>query len=284
MTIYEPYTAVTEQFTFPSAVTGLPTVTVTYDWGDVIVDGGASTSVAGNVYQYVVSDDLVNSFGAYRVKWSAVIGAATKNFYSTFNVERSYSNEDDFVINFPDYSSFDTNDYVRAERYARKTIESYVGQNFQFIQEKSMTLDGTGRESLALPYRLLDFSEVLIGEEDVTALVEIDPASKRFLRFIEYVDDVGASSSSSFGDGAIVTINGNWGWYGVPPNVVDATELLMVDFLDDPKREHKRYGIQRIWQDTNRLEFASNIFEGSTGNLDVDAILIDYIYWTPDMV
>ena len=67
----------------------------------------------------------------------------------------------------------------------------------------------------------------------------------------------------------------------VPWEVEQAVELLMIDLLDDTRREHYRYGIVRSDQGGNRLMMDKGIFN-STGNVDVDTLLMDYVYWIMD--
>jgi hypothetical protein len=77
---------------------------------------------------------------------------------------------------------------------------------------------------------------------------------------------------------------GDWGWISVPSNIKEATALLIADILEDAKRDHHRYGIIRLEQDTNRFEFNRDMLSESTGNLDVDILIMDYVYWVPDWI
>jgi hypothetical protein len=81
-----------------------------------------------------------------------------------------------------------------------------------------------------------------------------------------------------------VTVSGDWGWIDPPSNITEATSLLILDILEQNRREHHSYGILRLDQDTNRIAFDSSMFSESTGNIDVDVLIMDYIYWIPDWI
>jgi hypothetical protein len=284
MNIYDFYTDITEQFTFPDAPTGTPTVEVTYEWGDEIVASTNATSVSGNIYSVAIGDELVDSAGSYRIKWTATINGTSRYFYTSFSVQRPYTTEASFEANYPNFVSFTSDEFELAERNARRIIESHTGQDFQFIKNKTLTLEGTGRATLYLPERLESFSSVLVSDVDYLDAVEVDYKDKRFLKLSTAQDVIaGPISISKFQKGVTVEITGDWKWYDVPWQIKDAAEMLIADLLDDVRRENFKYNVQRVWQDTNRIEMNQQGYE-TTGNLDVDVLLMDFVYWVLDYV
>lgn len=285
MNLYDIYDAVIEEFTFPATPdVGTVSATVYYEWGDTVLTGTPTLS-SGTTYSFTVAADTY-SFGTYRIKWECQVSAVAQYFYTEFRVEGGYSYETDFMAKYPDFNIAEYNGipFTNAEKLARRIIDTYTGQSFQPIRNKTLTIDGTGRRTLHLPLRLNYFSEVLVADVDYTAAVEIDPTSKYFLRLVAEQDVVdGPITITKFQQDASVSITGDWGWLGVPWQIEQAAELLIIDILDEVRRENFRYGVSRIWQDTNRLEFKPGIHD-STGNVDVDVLLMDFVYWTMDYV
>jgi hypothetical protein len=145
------------------------------------------------------------------------------------------------------------------------------------VGDKVLYKEGLNSDKLYLGKRIVHLSGVEMSvdnrTEDYTDLSEVDWSSKYAIR-----------CENKFPQGSRVGVTGDWGWASPPSNIKQASALLIVDLLEDTRREHHSYGITRLYQDTNRLEFDSSIFSESTGNLDVDVLLMDYVYWIPDWI
>lgn len=290
MNTYSPYNAVTESFTYPSPPTaGTASVTVYYDLGDIVVAATAPTLVSGNNYSITISDDLMGAAGVYRIKWSCTISGTPFYAYTEFKVEEPYVDSSDF---FSEFSDFDlpefTGKFANTEKMARRIIDTYTGQSFQFIKNKTYKYDGNDRATLHLGSRLNSFTSVLVDETDYTTAVRLDFRSKYFLQTIYPAPSVEEANTEDirakvFPRNSTIYVTGDWGWLSVPAEITQAAKLLIVDLFDDTRREHFRYGISKIEQGNNRLEFNKDIYN-STGNIDVDILLMDYVYWTMDYV
>jgi len=290
MNTYSPYTSVTESFTYPSAPdAGTASVTVYYDLGDTVVAATAPTLVSGNNYSITISDDLMGAAGVYRIKWSCEISDVAFYAYTEFKVEDSYVSSASFFSDFPEYDLPQyTSKFAATEKVARRIVDTYTGQDFQFIKNKTYKYDGNDRTTLYLGSRLNSFSSVLVDDTDYTTAVRVDFRSKYFLQTIypapsneeTNTEDIRAKV---FPKNSVVYVTGDWGWLSVPWEIQQATSLLIADLLNDVKRENRRYGIRRIEQDSHRLEFDPSIFN-STGNIDVDTLLMDFVVWTMDYV
>ena len=287
MNTYTPYSTVSESFTFPSTPdSGTVGAVVYYDLE--VISEPTPTHGTGSTYSVSVADDLIDSAGVYRIKWSCEIGGSPFYAYTEFQVDAQYLAASDF---FNAYSDFDlpeyTQKYTQIEKLARRIIDTYTGQNFQSIKNKTNVYYGNGKQQIYLGARLTGYSEVLINETDYTENVEIDLRSKYYLRLLQQYpypdsrrDDV---FPIIFPKKTKVSVTGDWGWNSVPNEVSQAAELLIIDLLEDTRREHHRYGILRLEQGNNRLYFDKGIFN-TTGNIDVDVILMDYVYWNMDYV
>jgi len=290
MNTYSPYNAVTESFTYPSPPTaGTASVTVYYDLGDVVVAATAPTLVSGNNYSITIPDDLMGAAGVYRIKWSCTISGTPFYAYTEFKIEDTYVSSSDFFTEFPDYDLPQyTSRFASVEKVARRIIDTYTGQDFQFIKNKTYKYDGNDRKTLYLGSRLNSFTSVLVDDTDYTSAVRLDFRSKYFLQTIYPAPSVEETNTEDirakvFPKNSTVYVTGDWGWLSVPWEIQQACSLLISDLLDDVKRENRRYGIKRIEQDSHRIEFDTSIFN-STGNIDVDTLLMDFVVWTMDYV
>jgi hypothetical protein len=278
MSSYPLYTQVTEIFDFPSLPdTGSVTARLNYEWGDLI--DTMQPSGEGTIFTVQVPADLIVAAGLYNIRWGAEFDGSPKYFNTSFSVEEQYISEAEFMDAFEDMntSEYSGDIFERAERVSRKIIDTYCGQNFQYVGSKTLSKEGGGSEKLYIGKPIIHIDSVFIGfddrSEDYTDLAEVDWASKYAIR-----------CQKKFPSGSKVSVTADWGWAAVPVNIKEATALLVVDMLEDTRREHHRYGITRLYQDTNRLEFDPSMFGESTGNLDVDVLLMDYVYWIPDWI
>lgn len=278
MNVYPLYADVSESFTFPSAPdAGSVAATVKYEWGDVVSIPAVSGS--GSTYSIAVSGEDIVASGAYDIRWGAEFGGAQKYFHSTFVVENSYIAEPEFMNLYEEMNAaqYAGETFDRAEKLSRKIIDTFCGQNFQYIGNKMLVKEGGDSSKLYLGSRIVHLSQVEMSidnrTEDYTDISELDWSSKYAIR-----------CEKKFPQGSRVSVTGDWGWISPPTNIKQASALLIIDLLEDTRREHHSYGITRLYQDTNRLEFDPSIFSESTGNLDVDVLLMDYVYWIPDWI
>lgn len=289
MNTYLPYSAVTETFTYPNTPdSGSVQAVLFYEFGDVVADEIAPTLVSGDKYSITFSDDLFGSAGGYRIKWTCDFSGSSFYAYTEFKVEDTYAKASSFFDNYPEYDSPEyTTRFDNMEKMARRIIDTYTGQDFQFIKNKTVQYDGNGREMLYLKYRLNSFSSVVLDNTDFTNNVRIDYQSKYFLKTLSPFPTPESNKEDVrpkiFPERSTIYVTGDWGWASVPWEISQAAELLIVDLFDDVRREHYRYGISRLEQGNNRLEFDRNIFN-STGNIDVDTLLMDFVHWTMDYV
>jgi hypothetical protein len=285
MNSYNFYTEITEEYTFPNAPdVGTIYATVYFEWGDEIVARTAATLVTGNTYSITIPAESVDSWGVWRIKWECEFSATAFYDFTEFGVSRSYTDEAGFILDYPEFNdpSFSGDIFVTAERIARHIVDTHCGQSFQFIKNKTLNIDGNGRRYIRLPYNIEGIYSVLVDSGDYTTAVERDVKSKRYIR-VANSNDVDTLVYSKFANDSNIEITADWGWISIPQNIVDATEMLICDIIDDVRRENYRYNVQRVWQDTNRIELNVQGYE-TTGNLDVDVLLMDYVMWDLDYV
>jgi hypothetical protein len=276
MTSYTLYDEVSESFEFPiEPDSGTVTARVNHAWGDLV----ASFAPEGEekTFSIEIGPDLVVAAGSYNIRWGAEFDGSPKYFNTSFLVEEQYVSEEDFVAANQDMDILEDGAFARAENIARKLIDTFCGQDFQYVGNKTISKEGSGSDKLYIGRPIIHIDSVLVGfdgrSEDYTSLVSTDWASKYAIR-----------CERKFPSRSKVSVTADWGWSSVPSNIKEATSLLIVDLLEDTRREHHRYGITKLYQDTNRLEFNASMFTESTGNIDVDVLIMDYVYWVPDWI
>jgi len=278
MQAYPLYKDVTASFLFPTSPDETDAaVTVRHEWGDVVLE--TSAPIENKLAAITVAGDLVVAAGTYNIKWSVSIAGKRKHFDSSFVVENQYVSEETFMNVYEDMntSEYSGEIFNQAETVARRIIDTFCGQNFQFVGEKTISRDGNGSDRLFMGQRLNHIDSAMTKydsrTEDITAKVRLDYKSRSTVQVDHNIPK-----------SATIAITGDWGWVSPPPNIQEAATLLIRDLLEDTRREHHSYGISRIEQDNNRIWFNEKALNESTGNLDVDVLLIDYINWVPDWI
>lgn len=278
MTSYPLYAEVSESFEFPSQPdSGTATARVNYAWGDLIAT--FTPTVQDEVFSISLPGDMIVAAGTYNIRWGGEFSGVPRFFNTSFLVEEPYLLESEFMDAYEDMntSAYNGDIFERAERIARKIIDTFCGQDFQYVGNKTVAKEGGGSEKLYIGRPIIHIDSVSVAfegrEEDYTSLVSTDWASKYAIR-----------CDKKFPIRSKVSVTADWGFSSVPSNIKEAVSLLVLDLLEDTRREHHRYGITKLYQDTNRLEFDQSMFGESTGNIDVDVLIMDYVYWVPDWI
>jgi len=253
-------------------------VTLTHDWGFTVVAETLATRTDVGEYEYAFTASDLDSSGVHKIHWRYEISAVESTTDQYIEIVQKHVSNDDFFDTYPELSDEFEVQYDWYEKQARRIIEPFCGQEFQFISTGILTYDGDGTSSLPLHRRLDSFSEVTIGTDgdDITDLVEFynNDQNKRYLRYATTGDEVAGYTRSTFAKDADVQITGDWGWPYVP-ETVKAASLLLIYELMLGDRVNYTAGIDQVWMDTQRTEFRDALFD-TTGNLDVDTLLMDY--------
>lgn len=257
-------------------------VSLIHDWGDIVVDAERATRAAEGIYTYTFSATNCVSSGTHRIKWAYTLSSVdyVKNDY--VKIVQQYVDIDTFFDNHPEYEDEFYDAFPALEKKARAIIDTYCGQDFQFFSSKSLTLDGNGKTTLTLPVRLDSLTSCTIDTDDVTDNIENVPDTDWYLRYSVQGDIHAGYYRTKFTEDSTVVVDGDWGWPYVPTNVELACETLIEDLISDD-RENYKYGITRVWMDTQRFDFDPNIFY-STGNMEVDVLLMDYVLFNPEYI
>ncbi len=194
----------------------------------------------------------------------------------------------------PGYKSY--KELVRAERYARKQIEQYTGQNF-YLYDDLYVVYGYGSDILPLPAKLNSLHE-LYGN-DYLLLDNLNNVNN--LNYDVIIAETGYGiriDHSSVIDNTVYVANGmvppsiydttgvfqnnvpykvqgKFGWDKVPDDVELAAIELMKDYFTKDQVWRNKY-IKNISTFDWDFEYTSEAYAG-TGNAYADRLLADYV-------
>jgi hypothetical protein len=105
--------------------------------------------------------------------------------------------------------------------------------------------------------------------------------------YIRYRSNIASTSEgglimTKFKNKSDYKIEGDFGWRYVPINVKQAATLIIADLMNDDS-EYRRHGISSISMDTTSFSMNPNFYE-STGNIEADVLLMDYMLFIMDYI
>lgn len=194
----------------------------------------------------------------------------------------------------PNYRSY--KELMRAERYARKQIEQYTGQNF-YLYDDLYVVYGYGSDILPLPAKIYDLHELYA--RDVLLLDNLNNINNWNYEVIIAESGYGIrinragmldntvytangmvppsinDSAGIFQTNVPYKVQGRFGWEKVPDAVELAAIELMKDFFTKDQVWRNKY-IKNISTFDWDFEYTSEAYAG-TGNAYADRLLADYV-------
>ena len=194
----------------------------------------------------------------------------------------------------PNYKSY--KELIRAERYARKQIEQYTGQNF-YLYDDLYVVYGYGSDILPLPAKLSSLHELYAG--DTLLLDNINEINNLSYNVIISESGYGIRiDRSSIIDNTVYVANGmvppsiydieglfqtnvpykvqgKFGWEKVPDEVELAAIELMKDYFAKDTVWRNKY-IKNISTFDWDFEYTTEAYAG-TGNAYADRLLAEYV-------
>lgn len=194
----------------------------------------------------------------------------------------------------PNYKTYA--ELCAAERWARKVIENYTGQQF-YLYDDLHTVYGAGTDVLPLPYKLNSLHELY--QNDILLVDTINEINN--WNYDVQISETGFGirinkasmldntvytangmvppsindSTGMFSKGAVYRVQGRYGYESVPDEVELACIELMRDYFSKDKEWRNKYlhSLQTFdWQ----FEYNQATYSG-TGNVYVDQILLSYV-------
>lgn len=252
-------------------------------------------------YTVYIPYSLTNRNRTLRLKWDYFIGSTSVNrfdevFVVTPYVDFNHVQDLDFSTDpsDPNYRSY--KELVRAEKYARKQIEQYTGQNF-YLYDDVFTITGYDSDILPLPAKIYNLHELYANDQLlVDTINDIDNWNydvqitttgygiriKRSNMLDNTVYTANGMVPPSIYDGSGVfrsnvsyRVQGRFGWEKVPDEVELAGIELMKDYFSKDQVWKNKY-IKNISTFDWDFEYTSEAYAG-TGNAYADRLLADYV-------
>jgi hypothetical protein len=219
--------------------------------------------------------------GKYKAVWSYEVGGIVNTKTDYYEVVVGYASAQevkDYYIGELDAVSND--EIYRREKLARRIINQFCNQKFDFQLAATKVVQGNNSDSLALPERLWTLTSVKIGgTDDITSTIEladeyyIQPIINTMIGYYEIKQDI-IFESKYFKRGLKYHVKGDWGWQSVPENVRLAATMLIYDYFND-ETLLRRHGVYQSAIGDTQYTFNNDLWF-TTGNYDVDLLLGSY--------
>ena len=282
------------------------TVNLYHEFGDTVKSNVAASRSSEGVYTVTFGQEnsgiyVLQSAGKHRAVFSYSIGGSEYSQSQYINVYTPYITSSEFFVNHTELEESFISQFDTIEKRARNIINTYCGQSFDAYPEKSITIDGGNHKNLHLPIPISTLTKVTINPGDSDSQVIHDSTdstlnniekirqpfnfeSSYFLRYKSTVVETASDKifGKKFKQNSDYKIEGDFGWRYVPDGVKQAADLIIADLMNDDS-EYRRHGITNISMDTTSFSMVPNFYE-STGNIEADVLLMDYMMFIMDYV
>jgi hypothetical protein len=299
----------------PTDADSLPTVKV-YDTTE---DPTLNVLISPNSILYVLTaEKLETDIGVYQVTLPLIVTKESKSlklrWEYTVGGQEAYKEHKLYVVtpyvdveqavdalnlgsdsSDPNYRTY--NEILDAERWARRAIENYTGQQF-YLYDDTQVVYGSGADLLPLPYKIHEVHD--LTQNDVMLVDYLNNVNNwnQDLKISEtgfgirvnratmldntvYVANgmvppsINDTTNGVFIKGYTYRVHGRYGWEYVPAEVELACIELMRDYFSKDKNWRNKYITSLQAFDWN-FEYSSDTYKG-TGNVYVDQILSAYV-------
>jgi hypothetical protein len=254
-------------------------------------------------YEIIIPYAITDRPRKLKVTWQYLFGSQAITQYTFVDVVTPYAPLSEIVEDLgistdpsdPNYKSY--HELVMAEKYARKVIENYTGQNF-YLYDDTQIAYGNGSDLLPLPFKLNTLHELY--EDNILLIDNIEGVKNwifepetsetgfglkvdrtQSLDNIVYMANglvppsINDRSFGAFKKDARYTVTGKFGWDDVPDNVEQACIQLVGDYFAKDKTWTNRY-VKKISTFDWDFEYSSETYRG-TGNAYADQLLYPYV-------
>ena len=241
-----------------------------------------------------------------RLHWKYSINGTVTSHDSFCNIVTPYCSMAEAMedLNFgsdasdPNYKTY--HQLRMAEKYARKIIENYTGQQFYLYPDLYVGY-GAGTDIMPLPFKLSELYELY--EDDIKLISTKDVPETNNWNYIPIISETGFGlrvNKTSYLDNTVYTANGlvpptindtgyggafkkssrykiwgMFGWDDVPGNIEEACVILMGEYFSKDSTWRNKY-VNRVQSFDWQFEYFDDVFRG-TGNLYVDQLLQPYV-------
>lgn len=271
----------------------------------IIVSVANKVETDFGTYKILIPFSTTNRQKKLKIRWSYQIGGSNVTHDQYIDIVVPYCDFGNAIEDLgistdasdPKYKTY--HELKMAEKYARKTIEYFTGQQFYLYPDTQIAY-GSNSDILSLPYKLhsiytLHGNDILLVDNNSTPAVNnwihtpiisetgfgirVDRTST--IDNTVYVANgmvpptINDSSYGAFQKDVRYRVYGEYGWDKVPDNVEQACIQLMGDFFSKDRAWTNRYlkNVQTFdWQ----FEYNSDAYRG-TGNAYADQLLYPYV-------
>ena len=255
-------------------------------------------------YQVILPMTLTSRPRSFKLNWKYTVGSEQVLHTSYLDIITPYADIAEIMQDLnlgldqsdPNYKTY--HEIIMAEKYARKTIEAFCGQNF-YLYDDIQVAYGAGTNILSLPFKLSALHELYA--DDVLLVDKINGINN--WGYTPIVSETGFGlriDMNSFMDNTVYVANGmvpptvndlayhgvfrnnvryrvqgRFGWDEVPPNVEEAATILVKEYFSKDNTWRNKY-VKKLSAFDWDIEYNSDIFRG-TGNLYVDQLLQPYV-------
>jgi hypothetical protein len=261
------------------------------------------SEVDAGTYTVYLPYEYTNRQRQLKFVWSCTVNGQTVQKEHKVFVQTPYTDLSQAVDALglgSDYSDPNTKSYFElcnAERYARKIIEAYTGQQF-YLYDDVQTVYGADSDVLPLPYRINDLHELY--QNDVLLVDKINNINNwnydtiisesgfgirvnraTMLDNTVYIANgmvpptINDTWGGSFSNGSTYRVQGRFGWADVPDEIDLACIELMRDYFSKDKVWRNKY-MKSIKTFDWQFEYNSSTYSG-TGNVFADQLLSTYV-------
>jgi hypothetical protein len=281
-------------------------VSVYHESNDIVYGPVSATRIDTGKYSVVLGqqpsgDYILSSAGRYRIDFSYDVSTTPYTKGEYINVYTPYVDETQFFELYPELEIRNLEKFDYLESRARNIVNTYCGQSFEPYKNKTVILQGNGHTRLNLPLPIYNLytvtknpgrsTEELIHDFSNQGLNNLRKTRQPFnfesSYYIEWINSsidetLGIEEGVRFSQKADYKIVGDYGWAFVPNNVEQATSLILADIMNDDS-EYRRHGIYAVSMDAVNYTMKSEFYE-STGNIEADVLLMDYMIFVMDYV
>lgn len=261
------------------------------------------SEVDAGTYVVYVPVQFANRQRQLRLNWSYVVGGVYTEKDHKIYVQTPYTDLSQAIDSLglgSDFSDPNSKSYLElcnAEKYARKLIEAYTGQQF-YLYDDVQIVYGAGSDVLPLPYKLAELHELY--QNDILLVNNLTNVNNwnyntvisesgfgirvnraNMLDNTVYTANgmvppsINDTYGGVFSSGSTYRVQGRFGWEEVPDEVDIACIELMKDYFSKDKVWRNKY-MKSIQTFDWKFEYNSGTYSG-TGNLYVDQILLSYV-------
>lgn len=271
----------------------------------ITINSAASETDAGSYY-ITLPLNLTQRQRRLKLVWEYQVNSNAVTHSSFVDITTPYTNIYEAMdeLNFgvdpsdPNYKTYE--DVKRAERFARKIIEDYTGQDF-FTYDDTEVIFGNDSDILPLPYRIVEIHKLY--HNDILLVDNLaNPVVNNWLyepmisesNFGIRIDRTGLIDNTvyiangmvppsindtyngmAFSKNVRYIVQGRYGWEEVPNNVQLACVELMKDYFAKDTVWRNKY-VKNLQTFDWQFEYTGDAYSG-TGNQLADKLLSPYV-------